>query len=83
MCRLDSIFVCILFIVCDISFSQKGNLTTHIKRQHKTNVKVNCEEKATTELSKRLIVNIERMDYSEYLKKQNIIVENSRQFNFL
>ena len=59
--------------ICEKLFSLKHNLSVHIKRQHRSDVKVNCEVESNLPLSKRLIVNIERMDYSKYLNNQNLI----------
>ena len=56
---------------CAKLFSDKGNLQKHIKRKHNTNVKVNYENKTITVLSKRLFVNLERLNYNDYLKNQN------------
>ena len=62
---------------CEKKFSRKDKLTKHIKNKHNSDLNVKCEVKVTTVHSKRLIVNIERTDYSEYLIIQNKVAEKS------
>ena len=48
-------------------FSKSGN------NQQNTDVEVNCEHKITIVPTKKLSVNIERLDYVKYLKETNTI----------
>ena len=74
ICYLQFSLSCTLRRHMRVHTGEKSWKSKRIRRQHKSNVEVTTEANNTTLLSKKLTVNIKKLDYSEYLKNREIII---------